>query len=334
MKVNRKELLQRLLMVKPGISARETIHQSSCVVMKRGRFYTLSQEIACSLESGLPVEIEGAIRAQELISFLSLWSKEEIELEVSSKTLSLRGSRTKIPMEAEVLLPVDNVEKPKDWSKLDPNFAEAVRVVSGVVSKKTRVEDGFLSICVHVTDSFIEASDNNRYARYTIPTFLQSPSLVRGESIREIVQLGMTKGCETENWLHFRNPMGLRMSIRKWMLEKAYPDWSEFLDQRGDKIIFPKDLEDITKRCGIFEDEKGIKVSLEDQKMTIEGMSSNGRSEESRMVKYSGKPTKFIISHKLLEELVKEHTECEITKHALRANGNGYVFLSSLEFRE
>jgi hypothetical protein len=332
LKVNRMDFLAKLLMVEPGIAARETIQQSSCVILKRKRLYTLSMEIACSLLSGLPEDMEGAVRAEKLVALLKLLPDEEVDISIVDKILHIKGRRKatyKIPMEAEIVLPVDEVERPINWSELDGDFSESVDLAQRCTIKKT--DEGFAKVCIHCHPKWLESCDNRRMIRYPIKTFVKSPVLVRGETFKSIVQMGMTKGCETDNWLHFKNPSGLRMSLRKYNVE-SYPDLATFLNIRGRKVSFPKGLKEVAERVGLFA-EKDLRLTLDDSKhaLIVEGRSVEGEGYEECKMKWDGDKISFLVPPKMLAELVTKHAECEVTEASLRVDGGKYVFCSALE---
>ena len=328
MKINRESFLQKLLLVEPGISTKETIQQSSCVVFLKGRLYTLSQETACSIPSELPSDWEFAIRAEKLIALLKSMKDEEIELNYS-KTLNIKGQgKARLNTEERILLPVSEVELPKkdDWQELHEDFAEAV----DLVCKCTKRRSEFQKECIHITKSWLESSDNMKMIRYSVPTFIRKSVLVRGESIKVIVQLGMTKAAETSNWLHFKNPTGLRLSVRQFGLEE-YPRLEDFLKMRGKRVTFPKGLVDAATRAAIFcEDGNSLKVSISEERLLVEGRSVQGEYLESRKVKYVGAPLAFWIPAKLISELVKEHSNAEVTDYTIRVDGGKYVYCASL----
>ncbi len=208
--ISRKELLHRLLCVEPGLSRRESVQQSTCIVLRRGRFYTMSQEIACSAPSLLPKDFEGAVRADRLMDIVKTLPDDDIDVAVEAKTLFLKAGksrRTKIVMEEEVVLPVDDVDKPGEWMVLSQDFTEAVDVVHRVCKKPKQGEDSsFLKECVHFHPKYLEACDDRQFCRFPTAAPVSEPVLVRGTSLGVIRQLGMTKGCCTDGWLHFRNP--------------------------------------------------------------------------------------------------------------------------------
>lgn len=338
MKVDRVDLLNRLLSIEPGISKRGDIQQSSCVVLFNGRFFSMQAEISCSIISGLDSEMIGAVRAEKFIELLKRMPEEEIDVSIESKTLFLKGKGrklTKLVMEEDILLPVNEVEKPKkhDWIGLSADFTEAVAVTAKCCSR--RREDDFAKKCVHIHPRWLEACDNIRLCRFPTGSMVGSSVLVRGDSIKSIVQLGMTKGQETSNWLHFWNPAGLRVSVRKYESEN-YPDMSEFLALRGEKISFPPTLEKAAEVAGLFTNDAGdIRITAEEGILTVEGKSEDGEHfEPLRMKGYEGPKLGFFINPKLISELVAKYTQIEITDHSLRVDTGKFILVTGLEVQK
>ena len=330
MKLDRRELLQRLLAVSPGIVKSGTT-QSDCIVLRKGRFYTLSKEIACSLVSGLEPDVEGAVQADRLIELLKQMPDQDVDINIEKGILHLSGlgkaRRAKIPMESEILLPVGSVELPKAYTRLSEGFAEAVDLVISCTKKRGE----FLHECLHIHPKYIEASDNIQMARWDIETFVPKSVLVRGQSLKAITQLGMTKGAMTESWLHFVNPMGLRVSVCQWAMEK-YPKLDDFLNLRGEKVVLPKLLAGAAMRAGIFAEEDSIGVKLNgDGRVLLESKCGAGEYQEEKVLKYDGPELRFSVPYKLIAKLVEKHNGIEVTECSLRVNGGKYIYATSLE---
>ncbi len=336
MKIDRVAFLNKLLSIEPGISKRGDIQQSSCVIFHKGRLFSMQAEVACSIASGLEAGMSGAVRAEKLLEVLKRMPEEEIDLEIESKILYLKGKgrKVKLVMEEDIFLPVDEVEKPKksEWQDLHGDFTEAVDVSHRCCSR--RREDEFAKRCVHICERFMEACDNIRLVRFPVQAFVSGSVLVRGESIKSIVQLGVTKGQETDNWLHFWSPTGLRISIRKYAVEH-YPDMTSFLNLRGEKINFPKGLEQAADLAGQFADVNGdIYISAENGIMTVTARNEHGESSEKRRLKYDGPKLGFMIAPKLIADLVAKYTQLEVTEQSLRVDTGKFVLVIGLEVQK
>lgn len=333
MKVDRSDLYKKLLAISPGLTAQKDPVQGDCVIIRRGRFYSFNGEIACSILSGLDPDLDGAVKAKALLSMLNGLTEKEVEVSIVGKRLEIagKGRGVRLNMEGAVFLPVDSVEKPKDWVSLQEGWPEAIEIAFGCTDKSHR---DLGRKCIHVNPDYIEASDNNKAVRWQIETFVKKPCLIRGTTLKEIVPLGVTKGCETKSWLHFHNPFGLRVSLRKLDTEN-YPDYSIFFEKRGEALTFPPGIADAAKRGGIvLDDKKGsVQIDLSKDGLVLTGEGVIGEYYENKEVAYDGRPLKFRIPPKLIADLVQKHTTCEVSEVSLRVDGGTYVFVASLEIQ-
>jgi hypothetical protein len=332
-KVNRNDLLHRLLSAAAGLTRKEVLQQSSCFVLKKGRAYTFNQEINCSVPTGLDSELVGAVPAAKLLELLKRLPDDEVEVGHNGKSLSVKGGggrASRLAVEAEVLLPVDlpPAEFPRTWIQLHENFAEAADLTSRCTKKKC---DQFARTCVHALPDCLEATDNARMLRYPVKTFLAAEALIRGSTLKEMVQLGMTHGCATPNWLHFKNPLGLRMSLLKFAPE-GYPNCTPCLERRGTPVRLPGGLAQAAELAGLFEDEDGsIRIEASGGLLTVTGENAYGDYTEPKKMTYEGPDLKFGVPPKLLAELVEHDTAVEIGDGFVRIATPRYTFVAALE---
>jgi hypothetical protein len=319
-------------MVQIGVSSKKILQQDDCIVIRRGRFYSLSEEISCAILSGLDESWDGAVRCNELVKWLDKSREEEIQIEFDSKILKVKGSErkwVKFATEADVILPVESVELPKkaDWQKLSEEFCQAV----AAVARSTDEHGSFTNECLHICPERMEACDNTEMTCWTLTCPVHDSVLVRGKTAKKIAQLGMSRAAETDNWLHFANSVGLRVSLRKFAVEK-YPDLSEFLGLRGDKLAFPGSVIETLERSAIFASDKGIRVNLADNAATFEGQKEVGHSFETLDVEYEGRPRHFGIAPKRLIDLI-EHSagQIEVTDCSLRSEVDSCVRCLTIE---
>ncbi|HUV84159.1 MAG TPA: hypothetical protein VMV86_00535, partial [Methanosarcinales archaeon] len=210
-KINREQLLKEVEAVMPGLSGKELIEQSDCVVFKGGKIHTYNDEVACSYATN--IKLAGAIKAQPLTELLRKRKDDELEMETSPTTLTIKGKRFKaaIQMENKVLLPISALKEPKKWKKLHSKFGEALKYVMSCAGKD---ESQFALTCVHINPLWIEACDNQQASRFKMKTGFKKPILVRKEALKYLTSLDMTEFGETKNWVRFRNPAGLILSCR------------------------------------------------------------------------------------------------------------------------
>jgi hypothetical protein len=291
----------------------------------------MNREIACSLPSGLPPDLEGAVSIVKLLEVLDKLPDENVDLFPDQGILAIKGGngrRLRLVLESEIHLPVTRVELPaRDaWQRLDDAFEEAVDLVSRCTTRKKE----FGNECVHIHPKWLEASDDIRAARYEVGTFVQTDVLVRGRSLKEICQLGMTQGAETLNWLHFRNPLGLRLSVKKFGLE-SYPPLEQILTLRGSKLSLPKIFAEAAARAGVMSDDDSVLVRLDKGAAQVSSACIEGDFGEPIKIQYQGPTLEFILPYKLVPELLEQNTEVEVTEHSLRVGTERYTYVMGLQ---
>lgn len=333
--INREDLLKQLESVLPGLSTREVIDQSSCLVFQDKRVYTYNDEIACSQKSLL--KIEGAVPAMPFISILRKLREDELEIVLDrnggNTILLIKGKRRRagINMEQRILLPVDAVEKPKKWKKLPPNFSDGIATIQDCAGTS---DTEFVLTCINITSEWMEASNRFQAIRYSMKTNVSKPLLIRRDSLRHLSLLDMTEFSETRHWAHFRNSDGLTLSCRYWMDKYPSDDISKVLRVKGKSMVLPKGLKNAVEKAEVFSSENtessDVIVKIKKGKIRITGRGISGWFTEIKKSKYSGVDLQFTIPPKLLMKIVQQHNECEVTKRCLKAVGEKFVYVTVL----
>lgn len=331
MRVNREELLRSLSLVGPGLATREVVEQSASFCFTGGKVMTFNDEIACSV--ACPLAIEGAVAAAPMVALLSKLTEAEVDINIKGEQLIVAGTgkRSGLPMQAQVVLPIDTVDAPEEdgWAALDGGFCEAMDLVVQCVSGS---DERFDLTCVHIQPDYVEACDSYQFSRYPIATGVSEACLVRGKSVKNIVGLGMNAIAETASWLHFRNASGLVMSCRKWA--EAYPDFTCLMDWEGVQTVLPGGLAEMAAKAEIFSSDNfegnHVQISLLPNQLRIKGKGPTGWYEERCPIKYDGTPLEFLIAPKLLASLTGKSQECEVTEGKLRINTGKATYIACL----
>jgi len=331
MRKNREDLLKALEAVSPGLAIREAVEQSSCFVFRDGRVITFNDEVACSMDCDLG--IEGAVSAKPLLELLGKMT--ETDVDVSAKDdgseIIVKGKRKRagVTLEAEITLPVGAVEAPTTWADLDPEFADAVGVVQQCASKDA---NAFHLTCIHITPEFVEACDNFQLARYPLDTGVSEACLVKRDSLKHVTGLGMTEVSETKTWLHFRNPSGLVLSVRREMLD--FEDLDPILDMDGTPTTLPGGLAEAVEKAEIFSAENSennvVVVQLKAGQLRLRGVGASGWYEERKTVKWDGDPIAFTIAPKLLVDITARTNDCHLAPGRLKVDGGKFEYVTCL----
>jgi hypothetical protein len=334
MKIDREGLLAKLESVEPGLSTKEVVDQSSAYIFDGATVTTFNGEIAARSPCEL-VGVSGAVSARHLKDLLLRLTDDAVDITTSDGELRLRArsGRGVVAMQAEIRLPVDQIETPdpEGWCDLHPEFGDAVEVVGACAAKD---DNNYKLLCVHITPGYVEACDNYQLARYPLPTGLASRSMVRRDSLRHVVALGMTQAAETETWVHFRNPAGLALSMRRW--SEDYEDLDLLLDAVQDTTpaTLPGGMDEAMERTGVFSADSHtgdvVHVALTGGRMQLRGEGAGGWWEERKAVKYTGPDIAFMIAPKLLTEIADRAQDCEIAPGALRVDNGKFVYMTCL----
>lgn len=336
-KINRESFIQCLESVRAGISTQAIFEQGDCFVFSKGRVTTFNDEVFCSAPSPISKSFTGAVPAKEFMEVLAKLPDEELDFIPQEDSLLLcgKGKRRKVGLrlESEIVLPIDGIEKPKKWLPLHGDFCEAVGLVGLCAGqgKDARVE----STCVHIHPKFLEAADRAQCCRWMLKTGVAEPTLVRQESIKHIVSLGMTELAETDKWIHFRNANGLTLSCRRYL--ESYPDFTNMLDAEGESIALPKQLAEAAERAAIFSrDNPGaggnyVSVDLSPGKLRVKGQGLMGWYSETSKIAYQGQKLSFYTSPEMLSGLVKRHQECVVTEDKLKVSNPKFIYVLALK---
>lgn len=331
MRYDREELLRHLEAVVPGLATKEAVEQSSCFVFKEGRVITFNDEIACSIECDIGVE--GAVAAKPLLDLLNKMAETVVDISVSpdKPELLVKGKRRRagFTFEAEIVLPVQSVEPPKKWSDLGGEFTDAVSVVQQCASKD---QNNFHLTCIHMTPDYVEACDNFQVARYPVDTGLSEPCLVKRDSLKHLVGLGMTEVSEGKTWVHYRNPAGLVVSVRREKLDFVETD--PILDVTGTLTTLPGGLSEAVEKAEIFSGENSennvVIVELKPGQLRLRGIGASGWYEERKDVKWDGEAMAFNIAPKLLADITARTNDCYLAPGRLKIDGGKFIYVTCL----
>ncbi len=329
MKIDRTVLLAKLNAISPGLSRKGVLEQSTHLVFLDGVAFTFNDEVACFIDFDLG--FNGAVIAAPFISLLNKMKEKEIELELGDGELLVRGKnrRAGICMEKEILLPIDGVEGSGEWKPLPGDFFDALKIVLNCVSDDRSF---YVLTHVHLTSEFIESCDNFQSVRHQIKLDGVKPSLVRGSSL-ECVS-GMTEYSQSENWFHFRNEFGLRVSCRQQPETKQcrFPDLEEVLKSDGASVELPKGLDSAIDRSVVFrstsDEFEFVTVEIGQKKLRIMNRGDNGWYGEVMKVQYDGDVLRFSISPKLLLDVLMISDVCVVGKNKIVVETEKWTYAS------
>jgi len=328
------DLLKALEVVKPALSSRELIEQSTSFAFIDGMIITYNDEISISH----PVEgldISGAIHAESLYQVLKKLKSDEVELEASENEVILISgkSRVGLKLEAEIKLPLTEISGKKKWKSLPEEFLRALKLTIPSASKNMT---SAILTCVHVHESgFMEASDQLRITRYTIPVLGVSTFLLPASSATTVLKLSPNKIAEGNGWVYFKNEEGTVISCRIFDND-VFPQTEQLLKVDGSILTFPEKTKDLIELASVFSKNEVsvvevIEVSISPKKITISSQSEHGWFRESIKFQFEGSEFSFCIHPNLLKDILKEKTECVVSENKIKFTGDNWMYIAVLE---
>ena len=311
-RTNTQLFIQTLEQLQGGLTHKGTLYQSSCFAFAGGSVFTFNDEVGIRCESPFGEAVTGAVAGMPLLRALKLLGDERInsyQQKDGHFTLQTEsGDSISFTIET-VALAYDRIERPKRWKQLDSEFANAVRHVLRCVGKD---ESNYEGLCIHLHREWIEACDGSQAIRYHVKTKVREEALVRGASLTNIVGAGMTEFCETDNWIHFRNPAGLVLSCRRDVQE--WEPLDNILNFHAHSLQLPLSVAKTCERAELFSienpDENEVLISLAGNRMEITAKGRTGEFKRSLTVVYQGPTMSFSIGPRLLAPLVRESPDC------------------------
>lgn len=332
MKINRKELMEALAIVKPGLASKEIIEQTTSFAFKNGKVVTYNDEI--SISHPIPnLKLHGAVKAEELYQLLNKIKKEEIDMEISEGEVIISSGRAKatFTLKEEITMPLDEVTEITEWHLIPEGFLEHVKSACGATSNDMSQPK---LTCVNIRkDGIIEASDGYRIYRGTLEETLPVSVLLPATIASDMLRMFPVEIAQSDGWVHFQTEKGSVMSCR--VFEDKFVDLDALLDVKGIELKFPKTINDVLEKAAVFSKrdywmDEQVHVDLFDNKVKIHSKSDCGSFEEVLNMKYAGEPVQFAITPILLKNIITQTQMAVISDNKIRFEGEDWEYIAIL----
>jgi hypothetical protein len=328
MQVDKTKLIEALELVKPGLANTEVVEQAMSFVFRDGRVFTYNEEI-CMSHPVEGMELEGAVKAEELYKLLLKLSKNDIDITAGDNELVLKCGRVKagIVYQPEVILPIDTIGEIGEWKDIPDTLMKAIEFVSPACNIQDMSRP--LLTCVHVSENgYVEASDGFRIIRYNVKGMPIGTFLVQAVLVPSISSIRPVQIAEGEGFIHFRSEDDTIISCRIFAQDK-YVNTEQFLSVKGVPVTLPKSIKKMIDTASIFNDAM-IKLSFKENKLRIKSRSMNGWSQEHATIEFDGDPFSFQINPKMLLGILNQTLDCEISDKLLKFEGEDWKYVSTL----
>ena len=348
MKINTAALLNALKIAKPGLAEKEWIEQTRSFAFRNGMVITYNDELSISHPVPFLEDMTGAINGQELYNLLDKITHDTIDMDIDDNQVQVRVGRLKagIPINSEILLPLAEVDAPKDWVEIPSTLIEALKFsIYGLMNPNRSGQRGYVNDpssvvlgCVHITQTILESSDNIRLTRFRLDGKMpRYPLLIPARTAKELISypIKWTSANESNSWVHFKTEDETVLSCRTVSAE--YPDIAQIADVEGQEVQLPPSLVDILTKAQVFSltshplDEE-VEVNIGDKRIVIRSQSEHGSwFEESIRFIFDGEPVTFTAHPLFLKDICQRPNTCIIAPDRLKFYGEGWEYVLALK---
>jgi len=310
--VDRAKLYDQLNKANQAVSKGEIIVQSDCFVfMGDGKVYTYNDEIAIICE--VEVNLKGAVKASELLSFLGKLKVKQITIKSSEQQMLIVAGKVTagFAYSKEIGMPIEDLHMLDNWKPLPAQFTKAVKVCSGSCAASM---DRAALHCVCFRGDIAYGCDGHQISKFVMDKSKMPPFkndfLVPLFAAKHLHKYGKVKQWdEYKGFMYFLAEDGTIFCSRK--IKAKYPDMEAHLDFKGKRIKFPAQVYDSLDRAGIFssgsivEKDALVHITIEKGKCEIKSQNSNGWVREKIKVNYDGEEIGFMINPSTLKNALK-----------------------------
>lgn len=313
MKVNRKELLNILEKLQPGLASKEIIEQSNRYILQSKCIRTYNDEVAVTYP--ITTELEGAIPSGEFYKVISKFPDKNITLETDNKEITIRGKKRRTKINIDITIELPNIKTDiKKWNTLPKDFSDAISFC--VFSTSKDATDPALT-CLFISKDKVWSNEDVRGTVRTMKGEVKEEFLLPNEVVNALVKYNPIKYCIKKSWLHFANEDGSIFSCRT--VDDDYPNIEDFFKVEGTEIILPKEFSSIVERSHLLQtaEEKLINVLLTKDRITCIGEAEVGKSKEWEDIEYDGPDISIYVNPIFLSQILTHLQTVTIGKRLL-----------------
>lgn len=325
MKVNRKELIRVLSLIKPGLARQELLEQTTHFIFDRNKIRTYNDRIMVEY----PFEIDGigAVKAKEFFELLQKLSDEELDINFSDREILIEGKEVKagIKIEKEIKIP-EIGDKPErgEWKELPNNFVEAISSCIFSASKDMTTP---VLCCLYINDNLVISCDNFRATKVEMSSNVNHFFLLSGESAFCLKNYDIKYYIIGSNWLFFKTLDDLIFSCR--IVSGKYPDIFPFFKVRGQEICLPEGFCEVLGRARTmiaedFYQDEFVSLSIVNGELTCSGEGNFGWIKEKSLIDYNGEQINIKVNPIFLGDILNHLKKIIVGKNSLLFKGDDF----------
>ena len=270
MKINRKELLEKLKLIKPVLSNNSNIEDHSSFLFTGTEIITYNNDMSIGVE--FESDFKCLIKADKFFDLVSNIDDDFIMVKITKGLMSVNSKKTKAKLvlvegAEDDVISIIRPDKKIKWKKLPLDFMEGVGLC---IFSAGRDMVKPINTCLYINKNTISSTDNLRLSQFKMKTEIEDTFLLSVFSAIELVKFKIIKYCVQEKWIFFKTDDNVIFCSRK--MEGSFFKLDHVLNVEGKKFVLNKDIIKIIKVGSLFSDgafnyDKYMDVEIKDNKI-------------------------------------------------------------------
>ena len=254
MKIQRDEFLKILEISRMAVAGSDHLEQLGHFIFGGENLITFNNRLL--IYYPFESDFQCSVGSELFYKQLQKYKTKELDINLTGNRLEVKGSKESakiavlLQQDKEIFGIIDTIREEQlnvDYVAVPEQFVQAVDFCSYSASKNAA--DGTLC-CVCINGDTVMSSDNYRATKYKMDKSMSDHDLLLDARIaNEIKRFEMTEFGVGENWLHFRNKVGVVLSARQ--IFGDYMDISTAFEFAGKRMILPDNTVDILDFVGV-----------------------------------------------------------------------------------
>lgn len=314
MKIDREELINVLSILKPGLSKKSIIEQTTHFIFTGKELLTYNDRI-CVLYP-FKTDFSCSVPAEEFYKILIGIHCDEVELSFEKEKMLIIGENIKASLATDtgedIIDRVKSLSLAKAIKKkalLPKDFFEALSLCIFSASKDA-TRPVFTGILIE--DKYVASTDGIRISEYKMKSSIDDVVLIPATSVDELLKFNAEYFYIDKTWIYFIDKNNAIFATI--LLNEEYPDYTRILKGFDTKeIVLPDNMQQIIETSSIlaegdFELDKEIIVEISQGKIKCKGQNEKGSIVYNRSIDYYDEDLSFVINPYCLSKILS-HTQ-------------------------
>ncbi len=331
--INRKELINVIENVKPGLTQSNTVDLSEFIHFGEEEVLSFSDNICVS--ASYITGIKGSVKGDQLLEILKKLDDDELKVKMEKNKLIISQKKKKKEIKISMAVADSNPdiwpEIPDKWKKIPDDFIKGVESTIFAASKDPSL--GALA-GIYIEKDSVLGCDNHCLAVFKLKKKIDEPLLIPIQAAKFLVNYPVVEYAQNDNWIHFSTSDSTIFSCRK--IDGEYPSgvW-DLLKIKGKPIVFPERFRETLERSQVFQAEDNqVKFYIATDKITCISQSETGEIEEKSPLDYKGVPFIFKVNSDLIKQIIDQTDKAVLGENSLLFETDDFKYVVALVSNE